>query len=355
MGLACAEALLRRLGSVLVIDSEAGPGRQTSSRNSGVIHAGLYYPQSSWKTRLCIDGNRLLYAWCEAQTVPHERSGKLVVASTDAELQKLRDLQRHAQQVGAGPLQLLDSAELHRREPALVGRGALFSPRSGVLDAHAFIESLSRKIREDGGDLAFRTEVRGIERRGEAWILRTQDSLGRQTELSTARVVNAAGLRAIEIARRSGLSGPNCPWRLHLCKGSYFTLGPEAPRTRSRLIYPMPEQAGLGIHLTCDLGGARRLGPDVEYVDEADYDVAEDKAERFAAAAARYLPGVTERHLRPDYAGIRPKLVGPGEGFADFVIESPRGQPGMTHLIGIESPGLTAALAIGRFVADLRV
>lgn len=355
VGLACAQKLLQRLGSVLVIDPEAGPGRQTSSRNSGVIHAGIYYPGNSLKTRLCIEGNRLLYAWCEAQAVPYERSGKLVIASTLAELAKLEALAKHAQQVGAGQLQLLDATELSQREPAVRGLGALWSPRSGIVDAHALIASLARRLREDGGDLAFRARAKAIRRAGRSWIVQTEDSLGRQAELRTARVVNAAGLGAIEVARRSGLDERQFPWRLHPCKGSYFALGPGAPSTRCRLIYPMPEQAGLGIHLTTDLSGSRRLGPDAEYVEELDYDVDEAKAEHFAAAAARYLPEVTAADLSPDYAGIRPKLLGPGEGFSDFVIASPPSQPGMTHLIGIESPGLTAALAIGRFVASLPV
>ncbi len=314
VGLACARELLRRLGSVLVIDPEAGPGRQTSSRNSGVIHAGIYYPRNSLKTRLCIEGNRLLYAWCEAQTVPYERSGKLVIASTPAELGKLEALAKHAHKVGAGPLQVLDATELRRREPALRGLGALWSPSSGVVDAHALISSLAQRFREEGGDLAFRTQACAVRREDRNWIVHTEDSLGRQTELRTARVVNAAGLGAIEVAKRSGLDDRQCPWRLHPCKGSYFALRPEAPSTRCRLIYPMPEQAGLGIHLTSDLNGSRRLGPDAEYVDELNYDVDESKAEQFASAAARYLPGVTAADSEPRLRGDSAEAAGGGSG-----------------------------------------
>ena len=353
IGLACAVELGRRWGSIVVIDRELGPGRETSSRNSGVIHAGLYYPEQSLKTKLCIEGKKLLYEWCEAHQVPHARTGKLIVATSDGEERKLRDLARHAARVDAGALRFWDSAETKQREPEIRCQAALWSPTSGVVDVHELIESLARAVREADGAILFQTRVESLRHDGDRWFVRTTDSMGREGEIQTRRLVNAAGLSAIDVAEGSGLDPSERPWRLHPCKGSYFTLSSQAPPTYTSLIYPLPEEAGLGIHLTTDLAGGRRAGPDVEFVDAIDYRVDEAKAERFAAAVGRYLPAIRAEHLTPDYAGVRPKLVGPGQGFADFVIAQPRSQAGAVHLIGIESPGLTAALAIGRFVTKL--
>ena len=353
VGLACAVELGRRWGPIVVIDREIGPGRETSSRNSGVIHAGLYYPEQSLKTKLCIEGKNLLYQWCEAHQVPHARTGKLIVATTDGEERRLRALARHAARVGAGALRFWDGAETKRREPEIRCQAALWSPTSGVVDVHELIESLARAVREADGAIVFQTRAESLRRDGDRWLVRTTDSMGREAEIRTPRLVNAAGLSAIEVAARSGLEPSERPWRLHPCKGSYFTLSSKAPSTHASLIYPLPEEAGLGIHLTTDLAGGRRAGPDVEFVDGIDYQLDESKAKRFAAAVGRYLPGIRTEHLTPDYVGIRPKLAGPGEGIADFVIAQPRSQPGAVHLIGIESPGLTAALAIGRFVTRL--
>jgi len=222
-----------------------------------------------------------------------------------------------------------------------------------VVDVHELIASIARAVKEADGAVVYRTTVSSIRKSKRGWIVRTEDSMGRQTELHTPRVVNAAGLSALTIAEKSGLLGEQCPWQLHPCKGSYFALGSGAPPTRNSLIYPLPEGGGLGVHITADISGARRAGPDAEFVDEIDYTVDESRAERFARAVARYLPAIRPEHLTPDYSGIRPKLVGPGGGFEDFVIVSPPSQPGIVHLIGIESPGLTASLAIGSHVSRL--
>jgi L-2-hydroxyglutarate oxidase LhgO len=353
VGLACAYELTRRLDTVAVVEREAGPGREISSRNSGVIHAGIYYPRHSLKTRLCIEGKERLYEWCETRDVPHRRTGKLIVATSAEDETRLRAIARHAADVGAGGLRLMSGAEARRQEPELRCALALHSPTSGVVDVHELIASLARAIREADGVIVYQTSVDTIQRSHDGWIVRTVDSMGRQTELHTPRIVNSAGLSALSVARKSGLSDEQGPWRLHPCKGSYFALGPGAPPTRNSLIYPLPEEGGLGVHITADMSGARRAGPDAEFVDEIDYTVDESRAERFARAIGRYLPAIRPQHLTPDYSGIRPKLVGPGGGFADFVIVSPSSQPGMVHLIGIESPGLTAALAIGAHVSRL--
>jgi L-2-hydroxyglutarate oxidase LhgO len=221
------------------------------------------------------------------------------------------------------------------------------------VDVHELIESLVREIHEADGATVYQTEVQRVARTKEGWVIRTTDTMGREAELETARIVNAAGLSAIEVARATGLPDQEIPWQLYPCKGSYFALGSGAPKTRNSLIYPLPQGGGLGVHITADISGARRAGPDAEFVDTIDYTVDESRAERFAEAVARYLPAIRPEHLTPDYSGIRPKLVGPEGGFADFVLEQPSSQPGVLHLIGIESPGLTAALAIGARVSEM--
>ncbi|MBW2507447.1 MAG: NAD(P)/FAD-dependent oxidoreductase [Deltaproteobacteria bacterium] len=353
VGLACAYELSRRLDTVVVIEREVGPGREISSRNSGVVHAGIYYPRDSLKTKLCIDGRERLYAWCEAHDVPHKHTGKLIVATNAQDEERLRKIARHAQDVGAGALRLMSAEEARAQEPELRCELALHSPTSGVVDVHELIASLVRELHEADGATVYQTELQSVERTTDGWVIRTTDTMGREAELETARIVNAAGLSAIDVARATGLPETQIPWRLHPCKGSYFALGSGAPKTTNSLIYPLPEGGGLGVHITADISGARRAGPDAEFVDTIDYTVDESRAERFAAAVARYLPAIRPEHLTPDYSGIRPKLVGPEGGFADFVLEQPASQPGVVHLIGIESPGLTAALAIGARVSEM--
>jgi len=353
VGLACAHALCQRLDSVVVIEREGGPGRAISSRNSGVIHAGIYYPNDSLKTRMCIEGNRRLYAWCETHEVPHKHTGKLIVATSAEDERRLRAIARHAQDVGAGELRLMTGSEAKAQEPELRCELALHSPTSGVVDVHEFIASLAREIKHADGAIVYHTGVEAIRKSQDGWTVQTTDTSGNQAELYTRRIVNAAGLSALDVAAESGLPEAQRPWRLYPCKGSYFALGAEAPPTRNSLIYPLPEGGGLGVHLTADISGARRAGPDAEFIDRIDYSVDESRAEQFATAVARYLPGIRAEHLTPDYSGIRPKLVGPGGGFADFVIANPASQSGVVHLIGIESPGLTASLAIGAHVSDV--
>ena len=353
IGLACAYELSRRLDSVVVIEREVGPGRAISSRNSGVVHAGIYYPNDSLKTRLCIEGKRRLYEWCETHEVPYKRTGKLIVATNPEDEQRLHAIARHAQEVGAGELTLMTGREATKQEPELRCELALHSPTSGVVDVHEFIASLVREVKETDGTLVYHTAVEEIRKSQDGWIVQTADTMGSKAELQAQRIVNAAGLSALDVAAKSGLTEAERPWRLYPCKGSYFALGAGAPPTRNSLIYPLPEGGGLGVHITADISGARRAGPDAEFVDTLDYSVDESRVGRFAEAVARYLPAIRSEHLTPDYSGIRPKLVGPGGGFADFVIANPSSQPGAVHLIGIESPGLTASLAIGAHVSDV--
>ena len=241
VGLACAHALSQRLDSVVVIEREVGPGREMSSRNSGVIHAGIYYPSDSLKTRLCIEGNRRLYNWCETHDVPYEHTGKLIVATSPRDEERLRAIARHAREVGAGELRLMTGAEAGQQEPELRCALALHSPTSGVIDVHEFIASLVREIKEADGEVVYHTGVEAVRKSPDGWIVQTVDTTGSEAELCTRRIVNATGLSALDVAAKSGLPGDQCPWRLYPCKGSYFALGAGAPPTRNSLIYPLPE------------------------------------------------------------------------------------------------------------------
>lgn len=350
VGLACAAALARRGRDVLVIERDGGPGRGTSSRNSGVIHAGLYYPPGSLKARLCVEGRERLYRWCVQRRVTHRKTGKLVVATTEAELGLLADLATRGHTNGAGALTMLETAEVRRRDPALRTVGALWSPESGLVDAHELVDSLLAEARRHGADVAWHTTVEAVEPDGRGARLTVRGPDGDPAQVRAPYVVNAAGLAADRIATLAGVDVEDAGWRQHRCKGRYFALTADAPRPRAALVYPVPGEAGLGIHLTTDLGGRVVAGPDAEYVDRIDYAVPPEAAHVFAAAVARYLPGLRPEHLTPDYAGVRPKLQGPGDGFRDFVVEE--SPPGVLHLLGLESPGLTAALALGELVAD---
>ena len=352
VGLAAAAELARSGRSVVVLERHAGPARETTSRNSEVIHAGIYYPPGSHKARFCVEGRERLYARCAAQRIPHRRCGKWIVATDAAERDALEELLRRGRENGAPGLRVLEAREL-RLIPHVRGLAALDSPATGVVDSHALCLSLQAEAERYGATLAFRHELVAFE--SPRFSLRVRDPAGGAIAVSCAAVVNAAGLAADRVAAWAGMDTAALGYRLHWCKGDYFSVSPAAPLHLSKLIYPVPGQAGLGIHTTFDLAGRLRLGPDAEYVTALDYGVDPGKAERFAAAARRYLPNLEAAWLAPDYAGIRPKLAAPGEGFRDFAIreESARGLPGFVNLIGIESPGLTAALAIARHVGVL--
>ena len=355
VGLACAVHASTRARSVLLLERNARFGEETSTRNSGVIHAGLYYPTGSLKARACVAGRELLYARCERHGVEHRRCGKLLVATQDSERARLQELQTLGLANGAGELVMLEAAELARLEPNVRAEAALLSPQTGIVDAHGLMDSYRADARDAGAELLPRTEVTGIVREGAQFRVETRASDGATHTIACARVVNAAGLASDRIARMAGVDTAAAGLSLHYCKGDYFALSPSLGALCSHLVYPVPAQAGLGIHVTLDLGGQLSAGPDVEYVDEIDYAIDPDKVGDFARAVARYLPQVRAEHLTPNYAGIRPKLQGPGQGFRDFVIEdaAPHGVPGLINLIGIESPGLTASEALALEVAAL--
>ncbi len=342
VGLACAAELARRGDGVLVVERHEGFARETSSRNSGVVHAGLYYPEGSLAAATCVEGRELLYARCARDGVGHRVIGKLVVATDDSEVPALEALLARGLANGAGELALIDGAEVARREPAVRAVAALVSPRTGIVDVHGLSASYAAEARRSGADFAYRTEVVGLARTATGWRVQAQGSDGARATVDAARVINAAGLFADRVARLAG-----APLPLHrFCKGDYFAL--RRVRTHG-LVYPVPSSAGLGVHVTVDLGGAYRAGPDTEWIDAPRYDVDPNKASRFAEALRRYLPGVRDEDLSPDYAGVRPKLHGPDQPKADFLLDA--SDPTMIHLLGIESPGVTASEALARHVA----
>jgi L-2-hydroxyglutarate oxidase LhgO len=351
IGLAIARALALRDCEVLLIEKEGVIGSATSSRNSEVIHAGLYYQAGSLKAELCVSGRQMLYDYCEERWLPYRRCGKLVVAADTREDDYLVRLQQRAKENGVEGLELISAARLKSLETQLQGTSALLSPNSGIIDSHALMLSYQADAEAAGCMFAMRTRVLEGTLSGRTIQLRTG---GREpADLEADLVINSAGLDAWELSSRMGLHHRTIPPR-YLAKGNYFSMtGARAPFRH--LIYPVPESGGLGIHLTLDLAGQARFGPDVEWVDELNYNVDPGRAHSFYAAIRRYWPELREGSLMPAYSGIRPKTKGPGEGPTDFVIHGPRetGHPGYIALYGIESPGLTASLAIGDWVAGL--
>jgi len=355
VGLACAATLSQRGRSVLVIERNAAPGQEISSRNSEVIHAGLYYPPDSLKATSCSAGRARLYARCAEYGIPHRRTGKLIVASRESELQILDEIAQRARANGAGAVEIFDASEVTRREPRVRALAALWSPESGIVDAHALMSSYQAEMETHGAMLVTHTTVVGLERRSAAWQVETQPAQGEPFSVACEAVVNSAGLDSERIAALAGLDVKALGYELHPCKGDYFAVAPSLGRLCNALVYPVPGQAGLGIHVTPDLGGRYRLGPDAEYVDTPHYEIDPAKAQDFAAAVQRFLPQIRAEDLSPDFAGVRPKLQGPGEAFRDFIVaeESERSAPGLVNLLGIESPGLTSAGEIANRVAQL--
>ncbi|HKP56022.1 MAG TPA: NAD(P)/FAD-dependent oxidoreductase [Polyangiales bacterium] len=356
VGLACAATLAARGDGVLVIERHNRVGQETSSRNSGVIHAGLYYPTGSLKAKLCVEGRELLYARAARDNVDHKKCGKLVVAADEAERGRLEQLAAVAAQNDAGAVRLLTAAEARALEPRLNVTIALWSPETGIVDAHGLMDSYRLEAKRHGADLLMVAELVAIEPVNAGYDLVLEVGSQRERETVRARrVINAAGLGASRVAALAGLPVDELGYQQRLCKGDYFSVRSSATRGLSHLIYPLPVHAGLGVHLTLDLQGQVRAGPDTQYIDTANYDVDPDKRHAFGAAIRHYFPHVQDDDLEPDYAGLRPKLQGPGQAFRDFVIEesSAHGLPGFVQLLGIESPGLTASEAIARRVSSL--
>ncbi|WP_114953106.1 NAD(P)/FAD-dependent oxidoreductase [Sphingosinicella terrae] len=351
IGLAVTRELAGDGREVLILDREARFGSVTSSRNSEVIHAGLYYPPGSLKASLCVEGRDRLYAFCEARAVPHRRIGKIVFARDAAQSSELDAIEESARSAGAGALQRLSRAETRALEPELDAAEALLSPMTGIIDAHAFMLALLGEAEAQGARLVCNAPVERIGRKRGLWQVRLEGEA--EPVVETPLLVNAAGLGAQALAGRIEALAPLYVPPLFLARGVYFTYSGPVPFRH--LVYPVPEPGGLGTHLTLDLAGQARFGPDVEWIDAPDHKVDPARHACFAAAARRIWPDVDPDRLQPGYAGIRPKLSGPGEPAADFVISGPsdHGLPGLVNLFGIESPGLTASLAIADRVAAM--
>lgn len=350
VGLAVGRALAQSGREVVVLDRNAGIGEETSSRNSEVIHGGLYYPTGSLKATLCVSGKQMLYEYCEARRVPYRRCGKLIVATDTAQLDRLESLAAQASRNGVDDIERLDAAEIERREPAVAGIAGLWSPSTGIIDSHALMLALQGDMEAAGGIVATQTSVRAIDV-GDAAVHLTVESGGEQSELIAATVVNSAGLGAVDLAALcTGVDTSGLPPAL-LAKGNYFIYGGASPF--HALVYPLPVDGGLGIHATLDLGGKLRFGPDVQWIDAIDYSVDPTRRDAFAESIRTYWPDIEAGDLVPGYAGIRPKLAGPGAPAADFRIDvAASGARQLVHLLGIESPGLTASLAIADVVGQ---
>jgi L-2-hydroxyglutarate oxidase LhgO len=348
VGLAVARALAQAGREVLVLDAAEGIGTETSSRNSEVIHAGIYYPAGSLTARSCVEGKRRLYAFCAERGVPHRNCGKLIVATTAEEADKLDGIRARAAANGVADLRRLTRAEALALEPALHCTAALLSPSTGIVDSHAFMLALQGEAEHHGALFAFHTPVESGRATAEGIEL---DVGGAEPmRLRAKLVINAAGLHAPALARRiAGMPAQHVP-TAYYAKGNYFTLAGRSPF--SRLIYPVPVPGGLGTHLTIDLAGQARFGPDVEWIERIDYAVDPRRGESFYAAIRRYWPDLPDGALAPGYSGIRPKIVPPGAPAQDFVVqgEAAHGVPGLVNLFGIESPGLTASLSLADHV-----
>jgi L-2-hydroxyglutarate oxidase LhgO len=351
VGIAVARALAMAGREVLVLEAAAGIGTGTSSRNSEVIHAGIYYAANSAMARLCVRGKQLIYAFCRERGVAHRNCGKLIVATSDEESEQLDTIRSRAAANGVGDLRRLSAGEACAMEPNLACTAALLSPSTGIIDSHGFMLAMQGEAEAAGAVFVFHSPVQAASVSDDGLVLSVGGT--EPMRLAARLVVNAAGLTAPDLARRiTGMPEDRIPTPFY-AKGSYFTLAGRSPF--SRLIYPVPVAGGLGVHLTIDLGGQARFGPDVEWVETPDYTVDPRRADVFYAAVRRYWPGLPDGALQPGYAGVRPKIVPPSVARQDFLIQGPAGHgvAGLVNLFGIESPGLTASLAIAADVASL--
>ena len=350
VGIAIARALAAKRLEVYLIERNLLAGQEISSRNSGVIHSGIYYAPGSRKACLCVRGRGLLYDYCAERGIAHQRVGKIVVAQ-EAQVQSLHELHDRGLRNGVADLAWMTAEEVRRLEPVVRCAAGLLSPSTGIVDVHDLMIALHGGLEAGGGNVVFDAELIAATSHRDG-IVATVRSGANVTEIACRWFINCAGLNALDLLRRIAGYPANLLRPTHYAKGNYFVLHGASPFRR--LIYPMPNEAGLGIHATLDLGGTTRFGPDVEWIDAPDYEVHPDRAGNFYTAIREYWPGIPAGSLQPGYAGIRPKLMGENAGTADFEIEGPElhNVPGLINLLGIESPGLTASLALAEEVCD---
>lgn len=350
IGLALGRALAQQGLEVLIAEKETAFGTETSARNSEVIHAGIYYKKDSLKARTCVRGKQMLYEYLKERDLPHSNCGKLIVACSEDEIARLAEIQDYAAQNGVDDLQLLSADDVKAREPELISFGGLFSPSTGIVDSHHYMLSLLGDMEVAGGVLSCQTRFVDGYAEDRGGIVLCLESQGQEMEIMADHVFNCAGLYADQVARSIKGVPPQTVPQLKYAKGNYFTL---SGKTSFRhLVYPVPVAGGLGTHLTLDLAGQARFGPDVEWVDAINYDVDARSKDSFVKAIARYWPRISDFELHASYAGIRPKLD--ASGAQDFAVQTPNdhGIAGLYNLYGIESPGLTASLALADYVAE---
>ncbi len=351
VGLAVAAKLSERNEGVYILEKNAKFGQETSTHNSGVIHSGIHYPPGSLKAKLCVKGNLMIYEICEKYKIPCKRLGKLTVAIEEEEIEEIRKLKRWGEENGVEGLKILEKEDVKRFEPNVEVEKALYSPSTGIVEPDDFMNYFYAKASRNGAVLATKTEVTALRKTRDDYEV-SGTSFGEKFTIKAKAVINCAGLYSDKIAVLIGLNVEKLGYKLHYCKGDYFRIIGKPPI--KMLVYPVPKGPGLGIHLTPDLAGVVKLGPNAYYVDNISYEVSSSEHE-FREDVKRFLPCIINCQLISDFAGVRPKLQGPGEGFRDFVIrhEADRDLFGFINLIGIESPGLTAAPAIGEFVSEI--
>jgi L-2-hydroxyglutarate oxidase LhgO len=351
VGLAVAAQLSENTQALYILEENQRFGQETSSHNSGVVHSGIHYPTGTLKAELCVKGNAMTYKICEQHHITHKKLGKLTVAVTGEEIAELERLRTTGEANGVDGLRFLGRAEVQKREPGVEVEQALHSPSTGIVEPDELMYYFYAQAQRNGAVLVPETEVTRLEQVDAGYELHGV-SVGERFSITATTVINCAGLHADKLAALAGLDIDTLGYRIHYCKGDYFRVAGKPPV--QMLVYPVPQTAGLGIHLTPDLGGSVRLGPNAYYVEAVDYEVQSNEQE-FRDDVARYLPLIRERRLQVDSAGVRPKLQGPNDVFRDFVIrhEADRGLFGFINLVGIESPGLTAAPAIAELVAGI--
>lgn len=355
VGLSCAEKLTGGNRSVVVLEKNLSFGQETSSRHSEVIHAGLYYEPRSLKAASCIEGNRMLYSFCEKNKIPYRRTGKLIVATDPQEEGRIEAIFQNARTCGVENLRYLGKKEIRDYAGDIDVRAALFSPDSGIIDSHKLMSFLYQAAQKAGALFSFSTEVTSIDKSPAGYTLTVREPEGNEFSFRAGNVINCAGLQSDKIASLAGIDLDKYHYRIHYCKGQYFRLNNPAKYAIQRLIYPPATDISLGIHITPDMGGGLRLGPDAHYCENIDYTVDMSQKKAFYDEVRRFLPALGYDELIPDTAGIRPKLQAEGEDFRDFILreETDNGLPGFINLIGIESPGLTGCLALAQRTAEI--
>jgi len=357
VGLAIAAEVANEKREVFVIEKNETFGQETSSRNSQVVHAGIYYPEGTLKAKTCVAGNAIIYELCNKHGIGHRRLGKIIVAVDDGEMEQLEVLLNRGERNGVDGLRILDRQQLKRVEPNVRAAAALFSPSSGIADSHAMMRYFLGKATDNGAKVVYKTKVGGIEKgSNHGYKVFVEDQSGGFSFI-TRVLINCAGLSSERVAKLAGIATIEAGYKLYYCKGEYFKLARDKSKLVRRLVYPPPKQrgAGLGIHVTPSLDGSILLGPNARYVDVIDYSVDNQQKEAFCDSVRGFLPFIQYEDLEPEMAGIRPTLQGPQDEFRDFIIrdEYDKGLPGFINLIGIESPGLTASPAIAKYVAEI--